>query len=183
MRIVNRKEFIAMPAGTLFSKFNSPNFEELQVLVGLCGLNDFIAGSFHDAINVEPHGNFYDAVCALEKDGKIEMDFKDCTRDGMYDDDQMFAVWESNDVVKLICRLQEALVDGYGRIKDRPVGFRLTRDHWMSMGAKAESGVIEVSQLLLERASSLGINIGSCGDGSYSALSEAIADKLEQLPA
>ena len=51
MRLVNRKEFLSMPAGTLFSKFNSQNFEELQVFVRACGSNDFIASSFHDAID------------------------------------------------------------------------------------------------------------------------------------
>jgi hypothetical protein len=184
MRLVNRKEFLSMPAGTLFCKFNSPNFEELQVLVSSSGSNDFIASSFHDAIDTRQHGNYTDAAFALEESGKIEMDFTDCTRDGLYEDDQMFAVWERADVVKLIERLKEALVDGYTNAKkDVPAMFKFTREHWIRLGTKADSGVIEISQLLLERASSLYIDISNCGDGSYSALSEAIADKLEQLPA
>ena len=53
--------------------------------------------------------------------------------------------------------------------------FRFTEDQWLKMGSLADSGTIEISQMLLERASSLAIDIASCGDGTYVALAQAIA--------
>lgn len=49
-----------------------------------------------------------------EIEGKpFALHFRTFCRDGEFDPDQLFAVWERDDVAGLIARLQQALSEGY----------------------------------------------------------------------
>jgi len=39
----------------------------------------------------------------------VEVDFENTSRDGMFEDEQLYAVYEKEDVEKLIARLQQTL--------------------------------------------------------------------------
>lgn len=181
MKIVNLEEFRKMPSGTLFSKFEPCVFESLEIKGLNTGLQDFYSQDISSAVVDLQSGCPEKLLDAHTSGESLPMDFDSVCRDGMYNGKQLFAVWESRDVVGLISRLQEALVDGYGRIKESPVGCRFTREQWRELGAKADSGEMVVEYMLRERASGLGIPVEHRFPVSNVALSEAIADKLESL--
>ncbi|RWF33754.1 hypothetical protein [Mesorhizobium sp.] len=115
MKIVDRKTFLAMPAGVLFCKFKPYIFGEVSIKTGTVG-NDFvvqdIAGWFEGAHDTFSYIDGIDAM--IEKGVSYPMDYDCDSRDGLFDEDQLFAVWERTDMERLIARLQKALVDGYG---------------------------------------------------------------------
>jgi hypothetical protein len=106
MRIVNREAFLALPAETLFSKYEPCVFEDFCIKGDTLG-NDFLYQSITDAINCESSEAFNDALERAEvKKESLSLDFDCQGRDGCFDADQLFAVWEKADVEALIGRLQ-----------------------------------------------------------------------------
>jgi len=102
MKIVNRKTFLALPENTIFSKYDSYCFGNLCIKDETWS-NDFIFLSFHDAIKNESSSEFFDILKEKSKTGEhIEMDFESYGRDGFFDEDQLFAIWEKEDIVNLI---------------------------------------------------------------------------------
>jgi len=109
MKIVNRRQFLALPENTVFSKYEPCVFGELMIK-GESLANDFYAQEIGDAIFCSGSSDRVDKLGASERDGaSLPMDFDCPGRDGLFDDDQMFAVWEPEDVRKLIARLQECV--------------------------------------------------------------------------
>jgi hypothetical protein len=115
MRIVNRKTFMAMPVGTVFSQFEPNHFGDLEVFVGaLSSCNDFLSARLTcevDSSGSEENDRLLHN--AVENGASFNLDFDTASRDGCFNDSQLFAVWERKDVEGLIERLQTALVDGY----------------------------------------------------------------------
>ncbi|WP_395601175.1 hypothetical protein AB4P95_30150 (plasmid) [Pseudomonas sp. A1437] len=119
MRIVDRKTFLAMPEGTVFAKYDPSIIREPMVKADSIGsegkLIDFRYTSLTDEV---------DCSGSFERDGIMDLaeiegapfalHFNTLCRDGLFDADQLFAVWERDDIMGLITRLQQALADGYG---------------------------------------------------------------------
>lgn len=110
MKIVDRQTFLAMPKGIVFSKYKPHYFGDLSIKGETCGKNDFfvqgISGSFE--------WNDTDEFVSKLEDAKINktslaVDFNVECRDGLFEDDQLFAVMEEQDVRALIHRLEETL--------------------------------------------------------------------------
>lgn len=117
MQIVNRKTFLTLPSGTLFSKFAPDYFEDLCIK-GESWIwdegNDFLYQSINDAVRCSSSEDFsYQLDLARENGQSIPMDLYCTARDGLFDTDQLFAVWERDDVEALITRLSLALTEGY----------------------------------------------------------------------
>jgi hypothetical protein len=109
MRIVDRKKFLAMPAGTVFAKFKPCYFEELMVKGETWG-NDFTYQDIADAIACTDSGDFADKLDdAVEHGTSVAMDFDCYGRDGCFTPDQLFAVYEQADVEGMIALLQRSL--------------------------------------------------------------------------
>lgn len=113
MKIVNRETFLVLPPGTLFSKYKPCYFEELCIkgeTLGFC--NDFLVQQIADAIQNTGSGDFSERLFRSEAEGdSLPMDFDYEGRDGCFDDDQLFAVWERADVKALIVRLNKTLTE------------------------------------------------------------------------
>lgn len=114
MKIINRTAFLAMPDGTVFSKYEPCVFGELLIkgksLDG--GSGDFCYQSIVDAIASTGSGDFGDKLFDAEENGtSLPMDFDCQGRDGTFEMDQLFAVFEPRDVRQLIERLEQALSD------------------------------------------------------------------------
>lgn len=113
MRIVNRKTFLQLPAGTVFSKYSPCIFGDLSIK-GDTVSNDFLVQDIVGSIDSETDSGYYDKINASEKDGvSLKMDFDVMGRDGLFDDDQLFAIWERDDVIGLRDRLKDALDSAY----------------------------------------------------------------------
>ncbi len=114
MRIVNRDTFIALPSGTVFSKYEPCCFGAVKIkgasMVFDGGGNDFADQAINDAIECDSSEDFMAKLEDSRQTGKsLAMDFDFQGRDGCYEDDQLFAAWEKKDVVALIERLKETL--------------------------------------------------------------------------
>lgn len=110
MKIVDRKTFLSMPAGTVFSTFEPHVFGELMIK-GDSYTNDFVEQPIADAIESFNSYQFYDKLNAAIRDGtSLTMDFDCAGRNGLFDDG-LFAVWEPQDVQALIKRLHMALFE------------------------------------------------------------------------
>lgn len=112
MRILNRKEFFEMDGEVVFAKFRPQICESLGIKVGHMG-QDFV---FQDldpcgAIDSEGDTDLFDKLIAMEDDHSVreDVDFYQYQRDGCFDQDQLFMVFDRSDVRKLIIRLQEVL--------------------------------------------------------------------------
>lgn len=107
MKIVNRKEFLSLPNGVLFRKYSPCIFEDLQIKTS-SNENDFVCISF-DWVDAEDE---YEALeSSQEKGESFQFSYDTTYRDGLYDDDQLFAFYEKADVEKLIETLSDTLKD------------------------------------------------------------------------
>lgn len=116
MRIVGNKEFMDMPAGTIFAKYyNTGSFGVLQQKGETIRLYDGEAVDFYMkdlTTEIETNGTLepQDKLYAAEKDSSImlEVVFDIEGRDGHNDDGQLYVVWGKKDLKGLIEVLQEA---------------------------------------------------------------------------
>jgi hypothetical protein len=123
MKIVNRDEFLKLPAGTVFAKYSPSVFGELMIkgasLFHDGTGNDFLYQPIVDAIECEDSDEFIQKCDAAENGESVRFDFDCLGRDGFFDYDELYAVWERVDVEQLIDRLQEALSDADTGLLDR----------------------------------------------------------------
>lgn len=112
MKIIDRATFLAMPAETLFAKYEPCCFGDLTIkLETTAHGNDFYEQDLIPwFLGTNDSGQWFDTlerVQAGEQSPPLDFDFSG--RDGLYDEDQLFAVFEYNDVVALIERLQRCV--------------------------------------------------------------------------
>lgn len=107
MRIVNLPTFLALKGEVLFSKYQQICFSDLAIKVDNCGEIDFVTQEITGAIESEGSNDYFDILLKAETTGEsIPLDLDCAGRDGMFEEDQLFAIWEAQDVDKLIARLQ-----------------------------------------------------------------------------
>jgi hypothetical protein len=110
MKIVNLKTFRALPPNTVFAKYEPFVFSELEIKGETWGSDFLVASSLSSAIKCSGAGEFIELLERAEKTGEsLAMDFESEGRDGCFEDNQLFAVWEEVDVVALIQRLKLCL--------------------------------------------------------------------------
>lgn len=105
MKIVNRKTFLGMPAGTIYCKYDPQILGDLMMKGVTTRLfNTKSSGDFnclHLTKEVKCHlgPDISDILEHAEKNGSsFGLDFECYGRDDMLDSDQLFAVWERNDM-------------------------------------------------------------------------------------
>jgi hypothetical protein len=113
VRIVNRKEFLSMPSGTLFSKYTPQFFDEFRIKGDSIDEIDFYYQSLVDPIDAESSSDLFEKLDAAQGGAELPIDLHCESRDGLFESDQLFAVWSPSDVLALIRRLQEAFDSGY----------------------------------------------------------------------
>jgi hypothetical protein len=118
MKIVDRKTFLSLPAGTLFSKYEPCVLDDLcikgesRLPSGDNDPGDFWEQQIAGAIDAVNSGDYSEKLFESQEHGtSIKFDFYCEGRDGLYDAAQLFAVWEPDDVRQLISRLQATLKD------------------------------------------------------------------------
>lgn len=114
MKIVDRKTFLALPAGTVFAKYADHQFEQIEVKADTCG-EDFVTNGLIPMFEGWESGtDFEDGIDAMVAgEQSPPFDYDSYGRDGLFDQDQLFAVFEKRDVEAMIAHLQEALKNGY----------------------------------------------------------------------
>lgn len=108
MKIVDRATFLSLPPETVFAKYEPQIFGEMRIKGETWG-DDFLAQELVEAIACADFGELMDMLDRAPETGEsIPLDYECQSRDGMFDADQLFAVWEPQDVAALIARLSRA---------------------------------------------------------------------------
>lgn len=123
MRIVNREEFLKQPFGTIFAKYSTMSAPGLGILENVWDSEkgpkymDFIYQPLEDVsiVDCTGSGDMYDKCVAAEADSTLSLPttFDDTMRDALFDEDQLFLIWEKQDVEKLVAKLQHSLNTAY----------------------------------------------------------------------
>jgi hypothetical protein len=108
MKIVDRKTFLAMPAGTVYSKYKPSVFDAIEIK-GESYPDDFWSTQISDSVKARDTGEMFAQLEKAEAGESVELDFNTCYRDGLFDANQLFAVWDRADVEALIERLKGCL--------------------------------------------------------------------------
>lgn len=115
MRIVDRTEFLSLPQGTVYSEFSPIVFDGLFVKASGAGayLNDWLYDDLIAPVECNGSDQFADILLEADADSNksFPLDFEYTGRDGTFEKDQKFAVYELDDVRGLIARLSECLVE------------------------------------------------------------------------
>lgn len=112
MKIVDRKTFLAMPEETVFAKYATLGNIGEVCIKGETYVNgegegiDFLYQPLANSVDANDTGAFVDAMAAAEKGAPFKLDLDCQSRDGLFDKDQLFVVWEPDDVKQLVERLQ-----------------------------------------------------------------------------
>ena len=116
MKIVDRKTFLALPNGTIYQDYRSTCADGNLLRKGdNITTNDYYAACLSGESVVDAHdsGDFFDKFTAMEDTGaSLPANFEVECRDGMFEADARYFIYEREDVVKLIAALQGALA-GY----------------------------------------------------------------------
>lgn len=108
MRIVKREEFLKMSSDTLFSLYTPQYFEDIMIKGDTIWPNDYRVQYIIEAVDCRSSEEFTEILCNAEENGTpFKMDFECWSRDGLYDNDQLYAVWDEEDVKALITRLNK----------------------------------------------------------------------------
>lgn len=111
VKIVNRKTFLEMPPGTLFQNYRPCTSGSLCAKDETMG-NDFLLQPLEgvSAMEWDSSDQMVERLEEMRDNGASHPLGLDCLgRDGCFDNDQLFLVWERADVEALIARLQSAL--------------------------------------------------------------------------
>jgi hypothetical protein len=112
MKIYRRDEFLKLPAGTIFAKGKPQYFESLSVKADSLP-NDFV---YRQLVWFESHGDTgdefdlglrFDAMVEIGASFPMEQSYG---RDGCFDNDDLFLVYERADLLELRGVLDEALL-------------------------------------------------------------------------
>lgn len=111
MKIINREKFIEITYEVLYSKYTKHVFGGLNIKCETIG-NDFVTQQLADSVKCNNENEFSCILDVAESTGQsFSMDFDFAGRDGTFDKNQLFVVWEREDVLELISRLEKLVVE------------------------------------------------------------------------
>lgn len=105
MKIVDRKQFLSLPEGIVYSKYQS-----LGMISGLYQKhrsysNDWVYQDFLAMVDSEDSHEFTDIMFEAEKGGKFTIDLDCAERDGSFEDSDMFVIYDKMDITRLALKL------------------------------------------------------------------------------
>lgn len=111
MKIINRKEFLSMPSGTVYSHYVPQVADGLMVKYETL-TNDWVYQDLLFNVDGESSEEASEKLTNAEEHGSsFRLDLHCGSRDGIYDDNQLFMVYEKEDVKRLIKKLVEAALE------------------------------------------------------------------------
>ena len=117
MKIVDRQTFLGMPAGTIYAKFDPHSIREPAIKGQTIG-SDWVVQSltpyFEGADDDGAYFYIIDAMMAGKESPPVDYDFNG--RDGLFDQEQLFAVWSADDVRRLMTALRDAIALAYPEV-------------------------------------------------------------------
>lgn len=111
MKIINLEQFKKMPTGTIFTKYKPCTFSGLMVLTGHSETTiDFYYVSLIENIDSDDPGDFVNKCEEMQKGISHKLDFECTAKDGMFSENQLFAIYEKQDVIDFIYKLTDSLI-------------------------------------------------------------------------
>lgn len=109
MRIVNRKEFLQLPSGILYCKYKHTSAYNICIKYD-SWKNDWLYQELSTlwSPNENDSSELYNKLDKAESDSSysFKQDLDGSQRDGSFDEDQMFLIYEKEDIIKLIEKLK-----------------------------------------------------------------------------
>lgn len=106
MKIINKTEFLKLPAGVIYSRYEPCTFRELQIKGETISERDFRYDSLLGNIDCDSTEDHIDKCDQAEAGEDIKLDFDvfagGSYRDGMFEDNELFAVYSNKDIICLI---------------------------------------------------------------------------------
>jgi len=119
MKIINRKQFLEAPEGTIYSEFKPCIINGLYIKNESYGLyiknkslgNDWYYQDLINSMDYNDSREYTDKLLKAKDDPKYELrqDYNVSQRDGLFDEEQLFLIYDKDDVVKLMKALFETL--------------------------------------------------------------------------
>jgi len=111
MKILTRREFLKTPSGTLWSYYEPCIFRGLSIKTTDSSdyENDFVYLDLIGEFDI-PKDSEYAEICArMEQGESVSASFEETRREGLFDDNQLFLVYEKEDVKNMAKTLLEIL--------------------------------------------------------------------------
>lgn len=104
MKILNRKEFLKTPANTLFSYYEPCVFRGLNIKTTdkTHYENDFVYFGLIGEFNIFDTSEFFKVCEKMENGESVPLSLEETQREGLFDDEQLFLVYEEDDIKKII---------------------------------------------------------------------------------
>jgi hypothetical protein len=110
VKIVSKKEFLKLPPGTIYSKYQPINFGDIEIKGETISDFDYYYTYIAGNIDAEDFGELFDKMDELKKsDIDIPIDLEIENRDGLFEDDQLYAIYSKEDIKSIIKKLEAAL--------------------------------------------------------------------------
>ena len=100
-----------LPIGTIWMYYEPSTFRELNIKMSSLKEwgNDFLYDSLIGAVKYKSSKEFSYNCDEMELGKSKETDFEFTTREGLFDENQLFAIYEKKDIEEFIKRLQKTL--------------------------------------------------------------------------
>lgn len=112
MRLYNRQEFMKLPAGTIFAKGKEWYFESIDVKDETCvheGKNiDFFVHGL-DWVDADSSDQAFERLEDMKTNGTSYPMQNSISRDGCFDEEDLFLVYEKKDLKRLQVMIEKAL--------------------------------------------------------------------------
>lgn len=108
MKIVIRKEFLSME-NVLYAKYVPCIISEICVKYENVNDDDFCFNVLFGDIDANSSGDLFDKYEEMRNGKSIEMSTQGYQRDGMFEEDQLFLIFEKEDIKKAIDKLKSLL--------------------------------------------------------------------------
>jgi len=113
MKILNREEFLKLPSGTVYVKYEPYCFGDLCIKHQSYE-NDWIYVPLSEFDNCDDMDDMMEKLDDMRDKARSIPELFDCTqRDGLFEQNQLFAIYELKDVITLINVLKKTI----GRIQ------------------------------------------------------------------
>lgn len=113
MIFVDRKTFLTLPPGTVYTKYNSGTCDHLAIKQDNCGSNDwfYLPLDSINTIDIDCSGELWSRLSDVKPGDTFNIEFDRTSRDGCFDDDEKFFIYTPDDIKKLITTLTNTLKD------------------------------------------------------------------------
>lgn len=110
MRIVNRKVFLSLPNGIVYSKYQPHGMFDGLYEKGDTWTNDWIYQDMLDSVDGSGSQEVFETINDAEENGaQFVMDLDCGSRDGSFEENDMFAIYDKSDLKRLVERLSDTL--------------------------------------------------------------------------